>query len=557
MSFPLSRPARNFVLAVLALIFFSLSDCKGMGSETQTQPSTEMFFTETPAPPVTPEKLPNLKIGTLQILDQKSYECNEKGKVEVLVSVEIVNDGDAEAGFFHVNLNEEREELIPGLCKDERVVLEISTTTTRFQVMVDHQHEVAELEEGDNFGEVEIPQSLEEACSTAPDMVPVSDEHLLPHYPENVEIRILQIRMFSEIQGWAIGDQEDGLEHVLYTRDGGQTWHDVSPPEGIMNIESPFLKATAFFLDLENAWVTYQSDSHGQHGVVWRTQNAGHTWEQSTFLIETIKDSAISWAKLEFVDDKHGWLLIDHCFGGSTYETELFQTKDGGITWLQIQNDQANRWIEGSIAGIDFIDSENGMISSTNFAARKLYTYFTRNGGKTWNRYELSSPDTNSDLFNLLPCGIGSPVLLSAAEGLLNIFCYNDDGITASYLYGTLDAGYTWKAYPLPDAFRGVSNEVVKEDLIYLLGTFLPDTSGDTPVETSRLYESKDRGKSWNRLTTVHWYGRIHFIDENMGWAITRPDFGGLLFSTSDGGLTWERVHPKIATADGSETHGG
>ena len=62
------------------------------------------------------------------------------------------------------------------------------------------------------------------------------------------------IEMFTETAGWAIGGEEDPGKLVLITRDGGNTWTDVSPPEPVSNIQKI---AFGFFLDADTAWVTY------------------------------------------------------------------------------------------------------------------------------------------------------------------------------------------------------------------------------------------------------------------------------------------------------------
>jgi len=542
---------RITTFAFIALFYLSLSGCKGLAGETQVQPSPEMKSTTTPSPTPTSVRLPNLEVEAIGIQILTADECDETAKIEYSVNIEIANSGDAHVGIFHVLINEQREQAVSEVGMGESVTVEFTTTAMRIQVLVDNRDEVTELDETDNFTEMDVPAPSQEVCPSVPEVKPSPESVIIPYLPGNVEINILQIRMFNEKEGWAIGEREEGVEHILQTKNGGRTWQDVSPPEPIVENDSPFLRATAFFMDLENAWVTYQSDPHGQPGAVWHTQNSGLSWEPGLSRTDGISGSASSWAKLEFVDENHGWLLVDHFVGAHTYQAELYQTLDGGVTWQLIQNDQANQWMAGSTAGIDFIDTTNGMITSTNLATGGVFTYRTTDGGATWVEHELSSPDTNSDLFNLLTCGIGYPSLASREEGILSVFCYNEEGVSASYLYGTLDTGYTWKAYPFPGEFRGVAFDVVRPDLIFILGRYEPESSSDTSEETAELYRSIDRGKSWEQVSIVHWYGSIHFIDGQFGWAIARLEVGNMLLFTSNSGLTWERLQPLTALDDG------
>ena len=63
-------------------------------------------------------------------------------------------------------------------------------------------------------------------------------------------VTITYISMLDPTMGWAIGGAED---HVLRTDDGGETWHDVTPPEPAPIAEEPGKIASGFFLDANRA----------------------------------------------------------------------------------------------------------------------------------------------------------------------------------------------------------------------------------------------------------------------------------------------------------------
>src|SRR5512133_3300155 len=71
-------------------------------------------------------------------------------------------------------------------------------------------------------------------------------------------VKIIRVRMLNRVSGWAICQVETDLsDHILFTRDGGQTWQDRTPAGAISNPPPEGLRAAAFFDADGNAWVSY------------------------------------------------------------------------------------------------------------------------------------------------------------------------------------------------------------------------------------------------------------------------------------------------------------
>jgi photosystem II stability/assembly factor-like uncharacterized protein len=117
--------------------------------------------------------------------------------------------------------------------------------------------------------------------------------------------------MVSLSTGWAIGRAGDGLDRILRTTDGGTTWADVTPPEAQPDPEWP-RRVEGNFLDGQEAWVVF-SGRIGDLGfaptVVWRTQDAGSSWEPSRGRAPAVAEWVEPAALLGSIRRDSGWLM--------------------------------------------------------------------------------------------------------------------------------------------------------------------------------------------------------------------------------------------------------
>lgn len=115
---------------------------------------------------------------------------------------------------------------------------------------------------------------------------------------------------------------DDGLVHL--TRDGGETWENVTPrglPEGIINVidASPHDAGTAYF-----ARAGYKMNDFTPS--IYKTSNYGRSWEK---IVDGIPDN--TFARSVRVDPKRAGLL----YGGT--ENGLFVSFDDGDNWQSLQ----------------------------------------------------------------------------------------------------------------------------------------------------------------------------------------------------------------------------
>ena len=339
--------------------------------------------------------------------------------------------------------------------------------------------------------------------------------------------------MLDPTMGWAIAGAED---HVLRTDDGGETWHDVTPPESAPIAEEPGKIASGFFLDANRAWITFSHPDLSVPAVptVWRTGDGGQSWEPSLSLhLASLLAEFYDPAFMQFIDPENGWLLVNIGAGMSHVFMALFKTADGGITWDRLIDPATDDLQLCTKTGMDFVDAEFGWVTrDCQGVVEGVQIDWTSDGGLTWQAQSLPSPTSAKDLFDSPTlCGAHSPTLISRESGAVVVRCivgFAPDLRTASFLYTTLDGGETWTSNPFP----GDSLAFIDADLGWGLGR--------------DVYMTEDGGQTWVHVKAVSWDGQFSFIDDQLGWAVARLGDETALVKTVDGGLTWAQLTPQV-----------
>jgi len=338
------------------------------------------------------------------------------------------------------------------------------------------------------------------------------------------------VRMSTSQVGWAIGSSQRPLNRVLRTEDGGLTWRDASPPEGLLVGGDTAIEAEGFFLDADHAWVTYYDAGGAPSSAnVWSTVDGGATWQASGELaFET--SGEFYRPRLNFADANAGWFAATHGFAGmgGSYFNMVFRTVDGGRTW------QGQSLDSGDITGLAAApgDPLRAMITQSVPGAAygwPIEFFITHDGGRIWRTQELPAPADQPGLFSAYDrCYASSPVFLPSGPALAVVTCENDSGDSAAFITRTADDWTTASAFP----FNG-------RDLLFV---------GETGWGLGRqVSQTTDGGRSWTPIKTVNWDGQFSFVDSLEGWAVASSQEGSALVHTTDGGRSWEILEAVIA----------
>ncbi len=363
-------------------------------------------------------------------------------------------------------------------------------------------------------------------------------------------VKIIQIRMLDEANGWGIGQVETDLnDHILFTADGGRSWQDRTPPDALLNSPAEGLAAVAFFGAAGNAWVTYTSQipqsSTGDKLTIWQTADNGDNWQVAgTLQNSDSQPGRFTPSNLGFIDPQHGWVMVHVGTGTDQDAVVVFTTSDGGRTWQQVVDAAQNPDLMACAkTGLAFSTATNGWLTgSCPDVMDHLFLYFTVNGGQTWQRDDISPPSSQAaNLFSSSKAGCGVPGLLylTARSILLTVRCeFYDTKYSAAWLYAG-KAGGTLETYLLPMPFGAV--DFINSDEAWMVGT-----QQDTPNASGEIYHTINGGQYWLHVISTAWQGTPDFINATTGWVVARSSDKLALVFTSDGARSWLELSPVI-----------
>jgi photosystem II stability/assembly factor-like uncharacterized protein len=362
-------------------------------------------------------------------------------------------------------------------------------------------------------------------------------------------VEIMRINMLNITNGWGIGEVETDLnDHVLYTRDRGRSWQDVTPTEALTNSPIQGLAAISFFSADGDAWVTFTSQTPqpptAQTQKFWHSNDSGKTWQVSELPLTGIQMDYFSPFQLGFLDAQHGWLIAHVKVETNHDYVAAFATADGGGTWSRVIDSEKNpELMNCQKTGLTFSSTGNGWLAGNcPGLITGLFFYSTTNSGQTWQQAGLTPPNKQpADFFtgSAAACGIPELVYQSARTTLLTVRCdVYATKQTASWLY-TGKLGVMGEGHQLPTPFGAI--QFLNADEGWMVGSWRND-----PSAPGGIYHTMDGGETWAELLSTAWQGTPNFINSNTGWIVARTaDKVALVFS-NDGGLTWEVLSPVI-----------
>lgn len=203
-----------------------------------------------------------------------------------------------------------------------------------------------------------------------------------------------------------------------------------------------------------------------------------------------------SFKQFDFPDNVHGFALASVEEGQAQY---LIGTSNGGSEWKRLSNNAV------SFERINFIDSKKG------FAYERAATFYTKDGGLSWSKIS-TPPNTRGAYFSDRNTGWAVVIVPGSGYRVMK----------------TTDGGGTWSlslkaAFAEPE-FGQISAKGDQVAVVLYGGTGMSQTSYS-------LYESANRGKSWNRVIAQETAGggpapgsgKAEFNKEYSRWQTREP----------------------------------
>ncbi len=373
---------------------------------------------------------------------------------------------------------------------------------------------------GTGSGTVTVTGSQGSGTSTTPSPTATTGGSTTPTpaataTPETT-VPLTTIRMLDQMNGWALTKSS-----ILKTSDGGQTWHDITPPGARLNAQS-----SGDFMDGNHAWVATLQNSTA---TIWRTSDGGTSWQSATF---TTKQMALD--RPHFINTQDGWIAAVTGQGMFHEDEEIYQTTNGGQSWTMVattNNPASGLPSEGDKTGISFMNTTTGW-ATADIPADYSWLYKTTDGGKTWHSQPLTAPSGVTNIGEF----ITTPPVFFGTTGIMpvQIFANNHNGID---LYVTHNGGQSWT----PTQFSGINTQNV-----YVVDTQHAWATDTTNSNTTIVYATSNGGQSWQQVSTLAQpVGTLSFTDDQNGWVIGATSTP-LLWHTSDGGHNWQSIKYSI-----------
>lgn len=297
----------------------------------------------------------------------------------------------------------------------------------------------------------------------------------------------------------------------LFTTAVMAQWDTQSPHPTMLDIRGIAAPAS------ERVFLATDDNPSDISGALFESNDGGITWVQRDVPFSLYEP----FSGIFFLDEQHGW----------AYGNDNYRTSDGGATWVQLP-------FLGSTYFMKFYTPAFGLATG-NFGQ-----YISINGGDEW----IESPegifqyDFISDLNGL---GISGNAILRTADGGLSFSAvYTGSTSAVAYLSASevvgiadgnfilsSDGGATWTSGSA--ATDRTQLTAVSGSVVLAWGR-----SGDFPDYDDRVLHSGDGGLTWTDLGEIIPEGIIDFVVVDSE-TVVAADFQGNIFRSVDAGLNW------------------
>ena len=341
--------------------------------------------------------------------------------------------------------------------------------------------------------------------------------------------RVLDAHLFPDGRGYLTT-----ARWQRWTDDGGASWRDVSPP-GLFS-RPPSLgpvdpEAIATTVD-GHQWAAYVTSDVSRVVTVVRRSDVRGTWTRSAVPIGDLAfdRSGLLVARLSFVDDRTGWLLVTET---STHEfpSELFGTTNGGRSWRQLAS--RTTFPNAGAGEFRFVTRSVGYLGWT----YNGWNWITRDGGRHWTRFVPPPSPTGAGTADAARATVDD--LRADGRSLLLAVAYPIGASESRYVAGifrSTDLGRNWSRVT---SFAAAGNDAASLAVDPMTGRFAVLRSGPAQqwllsqwTGTAEIAQARSRP---GRQT-----GPLSMTDRRHFWVVAGD--GSALLATDDAGRTWHRI---------------
>jgi photosystem II stability/assembly factor-like uncharacterized protein len=337
--------------------------------------------------------------------------------------------------------------------------------------------------------------------------------------------------------GWAVTYSSSGqISNVLVTQDGGRSWVLKTPPIGSDSVIVGFAPISA------TAALVTASDRGSAAGAVdvFQTSDGGQTWLRSM-----AQGFRFRGALVAYPDPIHGWLAIpgEPTGQGNQQPVTIDRTSDGGRTWTMVAQSVGSPGkstlgapsLGCGKSDLSFLNVQVGWL--TGGCEGGVTFAVTVDGGSTWAQRPIASPDRRSFAVDCRAgsCSLTAPRFLSSTVAYMVLHDAAPER-SRSWMYISSDSGRTWKISRLPGQDTTISMIDVNTGFA-AVGP--PDDAGRW------FFKTDDGGVTWQSVPTNKRlsYATLACASAVRCWALIStgdgPDSPTVLYATTDAGISW------------------
>ncbi|WP_434630982.1 hypothetical protein PQ689_10410 [Thermoanaerobacterium thermosaccharolyticum] len=249
---------------------------------------------------------------------------------------------------------------------------------------------------------------------------------------------------------WSFKNDQNTLENlqIFKSLDGGNSWTQINLPIDILSKDvysNIYVEnVVPYFLDPDNVWISW-INNNDESLYILKTTDGGKTWNKLSYKLPQLSQSI---SKIQFVTPNTGWLLAVSDGAAEQQIKYLFRTNDGGKTWEKINVTSSDSYsglpLVGTSTDMIFYGADNGWIGVSNPISADVILYKTGDGGNTWSKVSVPTPQS-FEKYCIISASV--PVFKDDKNGTLNIDFYRtNDGKSENHTvtYVTNDGGNTW-----------------------------------------------------------------------------------------------------------------
>jgi photosystem II stability/assembly factor-like uncharacterized protein len=180
----------------------------------------------------------------------------------------------------------------------------------------------------------------------------------LPREFEEAQVELYSVRFSSKKKGWVVGSiskRDRVFDNILvYTQDAGETWQRQRAPSRSELIHLDFV-------DDKHGWIV------GASGTILYTMDSGERWTKQN------SGTTATLYHVDFRNDKKGWAVGER--------GTILRTTDGGESWIPVET-----MMSSTLLSVQFVNEDRGWI-----VGRSGTILRSADGGQSWIQQESTT----------------------------------------------------------------------------------------------------------------------------------------------------------------------